>query len=96
MKDHDSRNVITSFPTIPDLEALSYTFYESYKKARIGILDRNTKQFQDNYIAMNQTHNLLRHLDKKYEISETIDLNKMQDKMYYLQLSKVNMDKLWN
>ena len=93
MKDHTLK-IVNPFPTDIDLEALALTFENSYKGARTGILDYNQKQFQDNYIAMNQTHSLLRLLDNKYRISEIIDLNSMQDKMYYLQTSKQKMDNL--
>jgi len=84
---------VNIFPNAPDLEKLAINSDIYFKRCITSALNGQQEIYQNNYIAYNQVHSLLRELNKNYKI-EGIDLNKMEDRMYWLQTSKQKLDNL--
>lgn len=94
MKNHNLRNIVSQFPTHIDLEKLANDFNYNFNKCSEALFNDNDILFGDHYVPLNQIHSLFRYMDKTLEISETYNLNDMQDKMYLLQTAKEKWDKM--
>ena len=82
------------FPTYNDVIALTNDFDKYYKSCINEMLNGGQKQFQNYYIAMNQTCSTLAFLDRKYAVPEEVDIKEMREKMYFIQMSKQKWDRL--
>ena len=96
--DKKPLQIVPLFPTYEHIDDLVAQFEDSYKKCCGAVLgdygEQSQQIYEDTYVHMNQTHSLLSYLNEKYPIQEKFDIKKMQDKMYFIQTSKVKWDDL--
>ena len=94
--DKEFLKVTPLFPTYDDLAYLMKDLDTYYENCMSAISCGDAERYQDNYIAINQTHSLLSYLENKNIISGNGAIGKIQDKMFVIQTFKRELDELGN